>query len=530
VIIPVYNGSNYLKEAIDSAVAQTYMNTEILVIDDGSNDGGKTEQIAKAYGTKIRYFYKENGGVASALNLGIREMTGEYFSWLSHDDVYYPNKIDVQMAYLKELKDKEVVLYSDYDVIDGSSKTLYEVHVPHYEPEQFLHELVQHSFLHGCTTLVPKTCFETVGAFNERLPTTQDYELWVRMAKRYPFVHLPKRLIQARHHSEQGCLRVRHLEEIDQFYVWSVAELQAELVPMLYGIPISEFYFRVAEGYRKRNLRQAYQAAVDKALRHSKQEGIGSHARVLLLTRGKKVVVRKCIAKILINLRGIVSSASRKMLLRPLKRLQLKPSTEKKFRKIYDNNLFGGTMSKSGPGSDLTQTAVIRKEIPKLLKELNIRVLMDAPCGDFFWMKETALGVEKYIGIDIVENIIRKNRLWYGESQREFLCRDIIHDMLPRADIILCRDCFVHQRFEQARAVIMNFKRSGAIYLLTTTFTERKQNVDLEGEDIWRPLNLELSPFNFPNPLRIIKENCTEANSGYQDKSLGLWRLQDISD
>ena len=94
IIIPVYNGSNYVKEAIDSALAQTYKNIEVIVVNDGSTDN--TEKIVKSYGDKIRYFYKENGGVASALNLAIENSKGEYISWLSHDDVYYPNKIQEQ--------------------------------------------------------------------------------------------------------------------------------------------------------------------------------------------------------------------------------------------------------------------------------------------------------------------------------------------------------------------------------------------------------------------------------------------------
>ena len=94
IIIPVYNGSNYLKDAIDSAIAQTYKNIEIIVVNDGSNDKGRTEAIAKSYGNKIRYFHKENGGVATALNLGVREDEGEYISWLSHDDLFLPYKLD----------------------------------------------------------------------------------------------------------------------------------------------------------------------------------------------------------------------------------------------------------------------------------------------------------------------------------------------------------------------------------------------------------------------------------------------------
>ena len=84
IIIPVYNGANYLREAIESALGQTYGNCEVLVINDGSNDHGETEREALKFGDRIRYFKKENGGVASALNLGIRKMRGEYFSWLSH--------------------------------------------------------------------------------------------------------------------------------------------------------------------------------------------------------------------------------------------------------------------------------------------------------------------------------------------------------------------------------------------------------------------------------------------------------------
>ena len=87
IIIPVYNGANYVSEAIDSALAQTYKNIEIIVVNDGSSDDGATEKIAKSYGDRIRYFAKENGGVSSALNFGIRQMTGEWFSWLSHDDL-----------------------------------------------------------------------------------------------------------------------------------------------------------------------------------------------------------------------------------------------------------------------------------------------------------------------------------------------------------------------------------------------------------------------------------------------------------
>ena len=92
-----------MREAIDSALAQTYPDFEVIVVNDGSDDGGMTERIALSYGTRINYCYKENGGVASALNVGILMMSGDLFSWLSHDDVYYPEKVAVQVAELLKI-------------------------------------------------------------------------------------------------------------------------------------------------------------------------------------------------------------------------------------------------------------------------------------------------------------------------------------------------------------------------------------------------------------------------------------------
>jgi glycosyltransferase involved in cell wall biosynthesis len=79
IIIPVFNGSLFMKEAIDSALNQTYANCEVIVVNDGSTDEGKTAHIARTYGTRIRYFEKPNGGCGSALNVGIANMRGAYF-------------------------------------------------------------------------------------------------------------------------------------------------------------------------------------------------------------------------------------------------------------------------------------------------------------------------------------------------------------------------------------------------------------------------------------------------------------------
>ncbi len=220
IIIPVYNGANFLDDAIRSALAQTYENIEILVVNDGSDDLGKTEEIAKSYGDKIRYFSKPNGGVSTALNLGISVMEGDYFSWLSHDDVYFPTKTEVQIAFLKRLG-RDAVLYSDYEYIDEASRYIKTKKVPDIPPGQFRMEMICRSeIIHGCTLLIPRTFLLEVGRFDESLHTIQDYDLWLRMAECYDFVHMPDVLISSRVHAGQGVRSRRTLwqSECSHFY------------------------------------------------------------------------------------------------------------------------------------------------------------------------------------------------------------------------------------------------------------------------------------------------------------------------
>jgi len=205
IIIPVYNGSNYLKEAIDSALAQDYKNIEIIVINDGSNDDGKTRKVVESYGKKIIYKEKENGGVSTALNLGISMMTGEYFSWLSHDDRYKANKLSMQIKYLNDnnLLDKNVILYSDFDAIDKNSKFLWKEEKNHDVLNEKKEYVLLHGAINGITLLIPKKAFDECGVFDTKLRCTQDYELWYKMSKKYDFIHMKEVLADSRFHPKQ---------------------------------------------------------------------------------------------------------------------------------------------------------------------------------------------------------------------------------------------------------------------------------------------------------------------------------------
>lgn len=207
IIIPVYNGSNYLKEAIDSALAQTYPNCEVLVINDGSCDGGSTETIALSYGDRIRYFKKENGGVASALNLGIRKMSGEYFSWLSHDDVYYPNKVEREICAIMESGDQTKLVQCEYDFYDEATGTYTPTdYSKTYTIEQLTNSVfsVLQLQIHACCALIHKSHFDRVGMFDESLRTVQDIEMWFRLFRDQRSLFVPERLYKVREHAEAG--------------------------------------------------------------------------------------------------------------------------------------------------------------------------------------------------------------------------------------------------------------------------------------------------------------------------------------
>jgi glycosyltransferase involved in cell wall biosynthesis len=217
IIIPVYNGSNYLHEAISSALSQSYDNIEVIVVNDGSNDDGRTEEVAKSFGDEISYFSKENGGVSTALNLGISNSKGDYISWLSHDDVYLPQKIEIQMEFLMKEQSKDpamTITYGDCYYIDENSNIIREFRYPEVPPEKFYEALLSRIVftsrfrydifgVSGCTTLIPRDAFTKCGLFREDLRAVQDYEIWFRFNTSYDFIHIGKPLIKSRVHTGQ---------------------------------------------------------------------------------------------------------------------------------------------------------------------------------------------------------------------------------------------------------------------------------------------------------------------------------------
>ncbi|MFM9880044.1 MAG: GlcNAc-transferase family protein, partial [Burkholderiaceae bacterium] len=197
------------------------------------------------------------------------------------------------------------------------------------------------------------------------------------------------------------------------------------------------------------------------------------------------------------------------------------------FTSIFSHNTWGDAESVSGAGSTQHATRHVRRELEGLFAEYRIRSLLDLPCGDFNWMQLVNLHGIDYTGGDVVEPLIARNTARYARPGVRFEVMDLLTSDLPQADLVLCRDCLLHLPFADITLALANIKRSGARYLLTTSFTWRHMGPNLDiplGH--WRRLNLQQPPLTLPPPLLTMVEACLGENS--EDKSLLLFAVADL--
>src|SRR4051812_4006879 len=358
IVIPVYNGSDFLRDAIESALAQTYPSIEVIVVNDGSTDGGATEAIAKSFGDRIRYFAKPNGHVASALNHGIANMQAEYFSWLSHDDMYYPDKIASQVSALGQF-DARTVVYGDYELLDVITGVRRECRLPGTRPEHFRWSISVASAIHGCTLLIPKVCFSECGVFDTTLRTTQDYDMWYRTARRFRFEHVTGVGVVARIHPGQGTNQLRGiaLSESDALLEKFVLDLPESELSAAQQVTPARAYGVLAASMQARGFSRARDAALALARVKLKEEPLlMSIATHLSIAARQKLnsPVRRLARPLLIQARSLA---------RLVRARKFGQAVQKKFTTIYRRNVFGGSESRSGVGSSLVQTQAIRDRL-----------------------------------------------------------------------------------------------------------------------------------------------------------------------
>ena len=195
VIIPTYNRADFLAEAVDSVLNQTWKDLETLVVDDGSTD--RTRELIARYGKRLKYFYKKNEGPSSARNVGIREALGTYVAFLDSDDVWEPEKLSIQMDFMRKHPEIKLVC-TDSSVID--SRESREGKLKKDLMGNLFSLLYSNSFIRTSTVLMNKACFQEVGYFDERYQSAEDYDVWLRVARRYPIAYLNRPLVRYRKH------------------------------------------------------------------------------------------------------------------------------------------------------------------------------------------------------------------------------------------------------------------------------------------------------------------------------------------
>ncbi len=188
VILPTYNRCGFIGKAIESVIAQTYTAWELIIVDDGSTD--QTENVVKIYAgrdSRIRYIKQKNAGCASARNRALAEAKGQYITFLDDDDLFRPDKLSVQIEFL-EKNPQFGFVYSDSKLIDRDGNHLRNI--PEVPQTSFL-ELIMGFAVPPIAILARKECFDKVGGFCTKLRSSDDFDMWLRIAKEFPIAYYP---------------------------------------------------------------------------------------------------------------------------------------------------------------------------------------------------------------------------------------------------------------------------------------------------------------------------------------------------
>ncbi len=199
------------------------------------------------------------------------------------------------------------------------------------------------------------------------------------------------------------------------------------------------------------------------------------------------------------------------------------------FTGVFDNKVWGDHQTVSGPGSTLEYTANLRRELPMLFDRFAIRSVLDAPCGDMNWMKPvlSSRPFLDYTGGDIVKGLVQQNTKAHGRKNIRFLELDLTKDALPKADLMICRDCMIHLPQAQIFDVLRNFKKSGIGYLLATTYiVDDNFNTDIPMGNFF-PIDLMAPPYNFPKNHVYAINDWIE---GFYPRRMCLWGRSQIPD
>ena len=254
VILPCYNGARWISQAIESVLAQTYKDFELLVIDDGSTDNSREIVSSYLHDRRVRYIYQENRGFSGAINRGIKESKGDFIGFIGQDDLWLPHKLELQTKYLSKHRDVDLV-HSSYFAIDSEGRVIgiRNVEIPNVSSKRgLIEELFLRNFIGFETVLVKKRCLDEAGLFDERMVGFSDHDMWLRIAGKFNIQgYIGKPLVKKRIHELQltkvriednlkdefllvkkavdqypFLKRIEHKKLASLYYAWGIALLQ----------------------------------------------------------------------------------------------------------------------------------------------------------------------------------------------------------------------------------------------------------------------------------------------------------------
>jgi glycosyltransferase involved in cell wall biosynthesis len=523
IVTPSFNQGEYIEETIRSILLQGYPNLEFIIIDGGSSDN--TVEIIKKYEKWITYWVSEpDKGQSDAINKGLKLATGDVFNWINSDDILEPNALwclsDAiiknpnstafigKIIYFGEKLNESVAKMTIYDSVEKTMvfsgmtqqglfyatdvmKKLGGVNAVLYfcmDAEFWLRYLLNCENTKGIVVINQPLAKFRIHDLAKSQNSDAHYREWLKIhINLLSAINAPPKVIEY--------LSINPMPTVDYSHNWQVPESLSKSKIIAYSIEwfLNTLYYH----YAIRKLPYLYFASFQKQP---------------FLRKGYFYVLP-------------IRLGYRKWKIRQAS----KADTSTVFTTIYRYNKWGDIESISGLGSTLNQTIAVRQQLPAFLAKWDVKSLLDAPCGDLNWIKQIELPITEYIGADIVEDLINHNKAQFKHDvNKRFMHLNIIEDELPKADVLLCRDCLVHFSKKDLYQFFRNLKKSKVKYLLTTTFPEHTAFNKEMRTGRWQPLNLEAEPLSFPKPLDIINEESTEWDGAFKDKSLALWLVSDL--
>jgi len=269
VLMAVYNGGQTLRETIESILAQTHHDLEILAVDDGSTDD--SAQIIKSFvDPRIKYFkIKNSGSPAAPRNYAIKNSSGEIFALCDQDDIWYPEKIEKQLKKYEQSKfrDKIGIIHCRADYIDGVGQKIGESEKTKegfIEQESAFREMVFGNYIRACSAIIPKDIIKEIGNFNEKLHGNDEYDLWIRITEKYGTLGLSEKLCAWRRFDQSYSINVSRVYEENEKIFAQFEKKQgynSELIKIGHGKNINRVMVAaILEGNKERAIKFAQKA------------------------------------------------------------------------------------------------------------------------------------------------------------------------------------------------------------------------------------------------------------------------------